>query len=121
MGGPNPTINLRQSESATVDGTGAATVTLRPDGPREVWYPDTVASRCNTDIAESSCRIYIGPKVADQYFVDATGAGSFGDSTDRVAGHRVGRSYDPAIIGVWAGADPGSTATLTVTGTKTVG
>lgn len=104
-----------------VAGDGTATVTLRPDGAKETWFPEIVSASCSTDVSEAACRVYIGPKADAQYFVDATGAGSFGDSTDRVKGHKIGRHYFPAIIGVWSGADVGATVTLTVVGTKTVG
>lgn len=113
-------IPLRQSDSAVVAADGTATVRLRPDGAREIWYPDTVASSGNSDVLESVCKVYCGPTATAPYFVDATGAGSFGDSTGRVAGHRIGRHWEDSIIGVWSGADVGSTVTLTVTGTKSV-
>lgn len=118
---PNPRIALYETDHATVAVDGTATVRLRPDGARETWHPDTVHAIATTDTLEAICRVYAGPKAADQYFVDATATGSLGDSTDRISGHRIGRHFDDSIIGVWSGADPGAQVTLKAVGTKTVG
>lgn len=115
-------VALNESASSVLDGTGAATVQMRPEGTNEYWYPETAHAKVLTAGAvnppEATCRIYVGPSATDPYFVDSTGSGSFGDSTDRVSGHVVGRHQEPYVWGVWTGGEPGATATLNVVGSK---
>lgn len=119
-----PALPLSQSESATLDGSGNATIRQRPDGSHERWTLATVHNKVtgsgSPTAPEAVCRTYVGPSATDPYFVDATGSGSFGDSTDRVAGRIIGRTADPWVWSVWTGGEPGATATMIVTGTKTV-
>jgi hypothetical protein len=109
---------LAESNYVILDGSGNGTVQLRPDGSREIWHPTLASVKVNTNVAEASCKIYIGHKVSDDNFVDQTLSGSSGDSSGKVTGRTISRTSDPAIFAVWAGGDPGSQATLIVTGSK---
>jgi hypothetical protein len=96
---------------------------MRPDGSHEYWMPDSASVIApnpagGTPANEAQCKIYAGPKVADQYFVDGTYTGSSGNSTGRISGYTIGRHAQPYVIAVWTGGDPGATATLSVQGTK---
>jgi hypothetical protein len=76
----------------------------------------SVSATSNTK--EAACSIYVGASATAPYFIDATYAGSSGDSTDRGAAKtvRVGQY----VWAVWTGGDAGATATVTVNGTKEI-
>lgn len=114
---------LNESQPVTLDGSGNGTVEMRPDGANEYWYPDNVTVSAPNPAGgppnfEAQCKMYAGPKAADQYFVDGSFSGSSGDSSGRFQGYVIGRHADPKIIAVWTGGDPGAVATLRVQGTK---
>jgi len=112
---------LNQTGTVVLDGSGNGTVQLTPDGPREHWQPANAAVKVSTNNALAVCRSYVGPSATDQYFVDASYDGSTGDNTDRVAGHDVYRAGPyPSVWAVWSGGDPGATATLILTGTRSL-
>jgi len=120
-----PGVPLNQAESTVLDGSGNGTIKMRPDGSHEYWSPTTASVIApnpagGVPASEAQCTIYVGPKAADQYFVDGTYSGSSGNVTDAVAGYVIGRHADPYIIAVWTGGDPGATATLRVQGTKQI-
>lgn len=111
---------LRESDYVTLDGSGNGTVRMAPDGSHEYWMPESVAVKVSTAVAEAQCSVYIGPKIADEYFVDGTFSGSSGAGSDLVAGHEIGQLADPYIWAVWTGGDPGAQATLRVIGKKEI-
>lgn len=110
---------LAENASVTLDGAGAGTLRMMPQGGGQIWLPTSAAVKCSTAVNEATCRIYIGPSATDQYFIDGTFSGSSGDSTDRVAGTQVD-THGNTLWAVWAGGDAGVTATMTVTGTEQV-
>lgn len=112
---------LNQTGTVTLDGSGNGTVQLSPDGPQEHWQPTLASVKVSTNTLLATCRVYVGPVVADQYFVDASYDGSTGDNTDRVTGYDVYRAGPyPSVWAVWTGGDPGSIATLNVIGTRDI-
>lgn len=104
-------------EYATIalDGSGNATLPMKPYSGNLVWMPDVVSVKVSTNIKEASCKIYIGPTATDQYFVDGTLSGSTGDSTDRISGKQVD-THGNTLWAVWAGGDANATATMRITG-----
>lgn len=109
---------LPGSVTVVLDGSGAGRAKIGPVGARETWSPESAGVSVATSTAEAQCKIYVGDSPTPANFRDGTLSGSTGDSTDRVAGSpvKVGRF----IWAVWAGGDPGSVATLNVTGTREI-
>lgn len=113
-------LQLNESDSVTLDGSGNGTLQMRPLGSREHWLPNLASVSASTNTSEAQCKIYIGPSATAQYFVDGTLSGSTGDSTDRVSGYDISRTQQPYIWAVWAGGDPGATGTMVISGTKEI-
>ena len=122
MSTPAASWPLNQSGTTVLDGSGNGTVQLIPDGPGEHWQVATASVKTTQPVTnEAACRIYCGPQAADQYFADGTLSGSTGDSTDRLAAYDVARAGPfPSVWAVWTGGDTGATATLILTGTRTL-
>jgi hypothetical protein len=112
------TVTLVESIPVTLDGSGNGTAQLGPQGKGEVWHPANAHVSVSTNIDEAQCRVYVGDQPTANNFRDGTLSGSTGDSTDRVGADevRLGRF----VWAVWSGGDPGSTATLNVTGSKDI-
>lgn len=104
--------------TVVLDGSGNGTARIGPAGARETWSPAVASVSVSTNVNEAICRIYVGPSPDPQYFVDGTLSGSTGDSTDRVSGQPVKLGW--FIWAVWKAGDPGATATLNVTGSRTI-
>lgn len=104
--------------TVVLDGSGNGKARTGPAGARETWTPAVASVSVSSNVSEAQCRIYVGPSADPQYFVDGTLSGSTGDSTDRVAAQPVRLGW--FIWAAWAGGDAGATATLNVTGTKTI-
>lgn len=104
--------------TVTLNGSGDGTANVGPVGPNEVWSPATAAVSVATNVNEASCKIYIGPEVAPQYFIDGTLSGSTGDSTGMVGGSILPLGW--FIFAVWSGGDADQVATLNVNGTRQI-
>jgi len=76
----------------------------------------TAAVSCATNVAEAMCRIYVGDQPIPSNYVDGTLSGSTGDSTGRVSGAPI--TLGRYVWAVWSGGDPGTVATLAVSGTR---
>lgn len=114
------TVGLYETGVVVLDGNGNGTVRIRPDGSRERWLPTVASVSVDTNVAEADCSVYAGPAATQQWFIEGTHSGSTGDSTDRISGKVISRTQLPYVFAVWTGGDPGSTGTLTVTGTKEI-
>lgn len=118
---PGRSWPLNQTGTVILDGSGKGTVQLTPDGPNEHWAAAIAAVKVSTKVAEAICLVYVGPSATDQYFVDASVGGSTGDNTDRVSGYDIWRAGPySSVWAVWTGGDAGATATLIVTGTRSI-
>lgn len=113
-----PTVPLNESGSVTLDGSGNGTVRIGPDEPAARWLPTNASVSVTTAVLEASAKIYAGPAAVQQYFVDATFTASSGDASDRITGKVISRTQLPYVFAVFSGGDPGSQATLIITGTK---
>ena len=112
---PSQPVQLTETNSGTLNGSGDVTVKLGPIGGSEVWTPGNVSVICSTNVLEANCKVYVGPSATPQYFVDLTVDGSTGDSTDKC---NVPIPYGSYVWAVWTGGDAGATATLNVYGTE---
>jgi hypothetical protein len=111
------TVLLNQQATVTLDGSGNGTASVGPIGARETWEPSLVHVSVATNTAEAQCSTYAGDGVRPSTFLDTTPSGSTGDSSSHlgvkvVCGHKV--------WAVWTGGDPGSVATMLITGTKEI-
>lgn len=101
----------------TLDGSGNGTVQAGPSGPGESWDVTSVAVIVSTNTAEAVCKVYAGHAATAPYFRDITVDGSTGDATDKCNGTLGKGQY---IFAVWSGGDSGATATLNVSGTRSI-
>lgn len=109
------TGRLDEYKQTTLDGSGDGTVKLMPLGGSEKWLLEVASVKCSSNTSEAACTLYIGPGPADPYFIEYLAEGSTGQSTHRVKDLRVD-THENMMWAVWAGGDPGATATLHVNG-----
>lgn len=111
------TLSLTAVAACVLDSSGNGTASTGPAGTRESWQPATAAVSVSTNVKEATARIYTGAQVFQGTFTDGTTWGSTGDSTSNFTG-----TVYPGqqVWAVWTGGDPGATATLVVSGTRTV-
>jgi hypothetical protein len=112
-------LSLTTSQNATLDSSGNGTVQAGPASPGEVWYPTSVSISSTGDqpSGDATCYVYAGETVAQWTFVDAT-YNVLGAASSLIAGKVL---YPGQYVqAVFTGANPGATATLVVTGTRTV-
>lgn len=110
-------VSGTESATVTLDGSGDGTASTGPTGPNETWLPTNVSVICSSNASEATCKVYVGPRVADQYFKDLTVDGSTGDATDR-CNVPVPKGWQ--VWAVWTGGDPGAVGTLNVDYSKAV-
>jgi hypothetical protein len=108
-------LQLNETTSVTLDGSGNGTAKLGPSGPQETWTPSNVYVECSTNAAEAVCKIYAGPSATSPYAKDITVDGSTGDSSEKC---NIPIPKGWFVWAAWTGGDPGATATLNVDGTK---
>lgn len=113
-------VQLRESNSVTLDGSGNGTAKVGPLTARETWNPSIahVSANIGKVTNEAACQVYVGDTVNPNNFRDGTLSGSSGDSTGRINADIIETGH--YVYAVWTGGDPGVQATLTVTGTKNV-
>lgn len=112
------TLQLSKTVNVVLNSSGNGTAMVGPTFPGEIWYPTVVSVSASTNVAEAACKIYAGTSVQAFFFVDGTLSGSTGDSSDRITGQTLYPGHD--VIAAWSGGDVGATATMNVTGTRTV-
>lgn len=113
-------VPLNETGTVQLNGSGAGTVRLTPDGSNEKWLPTVASVKVSTNTAEATCKIYCGQTATDNNFVDGTFSGSTGDATDRLTGNIVSFTQNRYIFAVWSGGDANAIATLNVVGTKEI-
>jgi len=109
-------LPLNAKAYVTLNGSGNGTASVGPLSHGEAWTGVTAHVSVATNAAEAQCQIYAGAEATPGYFGDATTWGSTGDSTSNLNDVRVGGQ----VFATWTGGDPGSVATLAVTGIKAV-
>jgi hypothetical protein len=114
---PPRLLPLDYSANVTLDVNGNGIVSLGPQFVREHWQPGAAYVSVTTNVLEASCEIFLGSNIVSSTGLAQTSKGSTGAtcslSGDMPTGYQ--------IWAVWAGGDPGSQATLRVTGTRTIG
>jgi hypothetical protein len=107
---------IRVSEGtgqATVLAGGGATVQLGPAGVGTVWYPQKVDITTTSGAADTStCQLFKGAVSLATQIGGTSYAG--GGDTFGLSGEEL--TPGDLLIAVWAGAKPGDTATMRVTG-----
>lgn len=114
------TLTLTHSASVTLGGTGGGSVQLGPSSPGETWQPSQVSVSCSQVVTTGTCQavIYAGAGPSQGTFVDGTFSGDTGDTSDAIGGRVV--HPGESVFAVWSGGVPGATATLVISGTRTV-
>jgi hypothetical protein len=114
------TLTLTRTLSVTLNGSGAGTVQVGPSSPGETWQPSQVSVSCSATVTTGTCQcnIYAGAGPSQSTFVDGTFSGDTGDTSDAIGGRVVNPGQ--SVFAVWSGGVPGATATLVVSGTRTV-
>lgn len=110
-----PDTDLNEYTTATLDGTGSATVQLGPLTAYETWLPSTAAVSVSTNTQEAQCQVYLGDQPIQANFIANTLSGSTGDTTGLPGNPLKTGQY---VWAVWTGGDAGSIATLKVIGTR---
>ncbi len=110
-------VQLTESTSIALDGSGNGTASLGPTGPQETWTPSNVSVICSTNVLEATCKVFAGPAATGPYFKDITVDGSTGDATDK-CNLVIPKGW--FVWAVWTGGDAHATATLNVDGVKSV-
>ena len=110
------TVQLAVNESVKLDGSGNGTLNAGPSASGETWQAGyTIGVRCATNVAEAIALSWCGGG-PPRGFLGATTWGSTGDANSDTPQLGVGQ----AVTVTWQGGDPGTTAYLSVTGTRQV-
>lgn len=106
--------------SGSFTGQGIGTVQAGPTSPGEVWRPSQVSVSCSAVVTAGvcQCNIYAGAGPSQSAFVDGTFSGDTGDTTDAIGGQVVNPGQ--SVFAVWSGGVAGATATMMVSGSRTV-
>lgn len=110
-------VPLNQEASVTLDGSGNGTVQL---GPRigQRWNVTNAAVLIANAVKVPQASWYAGGAPTPGNFVDGTFTGNL-DATGRIANFTI--TPGSYVWAVWAGGDPGATATLSIIGIQTYG
>jgi hypothetical protein len=111
------TLPFSTSASVVLDSTGSGTASVGPSSSNEVWTLATVAIHCDTAVNEAQAKVYAGSGPSPAYFQGTALWGSTGDSASATG---VQLAVGQQVFAVWTGGDAGTTAHLTVQGTRTV-
>jgi hypothetical protein len=100
-----------------LDGSGNGTAQLGPQIVKEHWQPGSATVAVATNVNEAACALYLGSSPQSSTQLAQTSKGSSGAtcalSGDMPSGYK--------LFAIWTGGDPGSTATLRVTGSRSIG
>lgn len=112
-----PSYPLNTADKVIIDGSGNGTVKLGPI-IAQTWNLANAAIRIPGAIKIPQCRIYMGATATDDNLIDATYSGAL-NATSLVSAFPL--TQGKFIFAVWAGADVGATAWLSIYGTETSG
>lgn len=114
---PSATYPLDTFVTVTLNGSGNGQVPIGPGLPREHWQIGSAYVSAATNVAEASCVLSIGSSPQSATAIAQTSKGSSG-ATCAMSG-----DLPPGwkLWAVWSGGDAGVTATLHVTGQRTIG
>lgn len=110
------TAQLMVTVPVTLDGSGNGTASTGPTGAGEIWNAGYVVGvQVSTNVNEAIARGWAGGGPPAGFLGSATW-GSTGDVNSDTPQLSTGQT----VTVEWTGGDPGATAYLTVTGTRTV-
>ena len=99
--------------TATVSASGAATVTLGPQGVGTVWYPQQCAIATTTGANDAStCSLFVGPLG----LLTLIGSQSYAGGGDSIGLAVPALFPGYFLVAVWTGGNTGDLAALTVYG-----
>ncbi len=107
-------LPLNVTASVVLDASGNGTASVGPTAQGETWlagYTAGVLTQETAITSEAQCRVYCGGR-----FIGGTTWGSTGDASTTTPQLATGQ----VVEAQWTGGDPGATAVLDVTGTKSV-
>lgn len=108
------TLPLVTSVTVVLDGSGNGTCQgLGPVSPGETWAVTVISVRCSSNASEAIASAYLSGVL-----LGTTTWGSTGDSDTGITQEL---ANGQTIYATWTGGDPGATATMGLTGTRTVG
>lgn len=117
------TLPLNENVTVVLNAFGDGTARVGPNGHGVTWFPRVASVRVNSGTNpanQAACEIFAGNAATADNFIDATETGSTGDSTDSF-GDGMEIRLGSYVWAVWHNGDPGSQATLTVTGSQETG
>lgn len=97
---------------------GNGTAQIGPQRVKEHWQITGVGVAVSTQMTQAQCSVYIGSTASAATFLGSTQNGSSGD-TCAVANMDI--QPGQYVFAVWSNGDAGSTATMTVFGTYSIG
>ncbi len=100
--------------NATLDENGFGAVQFQAQGQSVTI--NNISCKVSSNTNEATFTLYRG-QIGDAYRHSGSFSGSSGDNNSDIIPLNDGER----IIGVWSGGDPGSNATMTVSGTATIG
>lgn len=111
------TAPLTANLQVQLDGSGNGQVSTGPTGVGEQWTSVAAAFHCLDNTDEAIAKMYVGSGPPPLGFAGGSTWGSTGDSAQW--------SGAPVVVGqqiwcVWTGGTPGTTAYLSLSGTRTV-
>ena len=115
--GPWPMDPQRYSISTILDNNGNGSVSLGPVYVREHFQVTSASVQVSTANKEAQCSVYVGSTIISNTFFGTTQTGSTGDTCAIGQDIQTGQQ----VFAVWTGGDAGSTATMTLNGTRTIG
>lgn len=108
------TFPLNATATVVLDASGNGDAQTGPTAQGEVWaagFNAGVSTVETTITSQAVCRVYCAGR-----FIGGTTWGSTGDASNQTPQLSVGQ----VVMASWTGGDPGATAVLDVTGTRTV-
>lgn len=111
------TVPLSASAQVVLNGSGNGSVTLGPQVPGQTWFPSGTSVQVNptSTTVVSQFKLYNGA-AQPANFLGGTYTGD--NNSDGLADCTL--YCGQFMTGVWAGGNPGATATLVVSGTMSI-
>lgn len=107
-------VPLNTSAQVVLDADGNGQVSIGPTSQGETWLAGFTAGVLTEETSvtsEAQCRVFCGGK-----FIGGTTWGSTGDASTNTTQLSTGQ----VVMAQWTGGDPGATAKLDITGTRSV-
>lgn len=112
---PQPLNNI--FATVILNGSGNGVASIGPGRVREHWQISSVYVNVSTNNNEATCTVFVGSTLNSSTAFGTTFTGSTGDTCG------IGIDIQPGmqVWAQWSGGDPGSQATVNLTGTYSIG